>query len=291
MKLRDILRDVEFENPNKVDLDSEISEITYDSRRLDKGFLFIARKGLHVDTSKFIEDCLKDEIYFLSDLTWKDKLKKGNIIFVEDTVKVQSIIANNFYKYPSREFDVVGITGTNGKTSITYMIESIMKYVGKKTGVMGTVSTRIGDIEYSSDLTTPESVDFQKRLREMKDNNVDVAAVEVSSQALVENRVGLTDFSIGVFTNLTQDHLDFHKTFDNYLKAKEILFKSIEKTNFRGNENFVVLNSEDPFSKEMEKVSHAKVIYYGRDKFADYRAENIKFNIHYTEYDLIPIKH
>lgn len=287
MILRDLLKDVDFVNPNNINLDVEIVDLATDSRLARSNYLFIARRGSKVDSHQFIDELAKNGVFCLGDKKRCVDIKNPYTIFVEDTGEVLSKIASNFYEYPSYKFDVYGVTGTNGKTSITYLINAIAKEAGKKTGIIGTISTKIADKVLASDYTTPESIYIQKDLSEMNKAGVDICAMEVSSIGLEQKRSELIDFSVAIFTNFTQDHLDYHGSMEKYFQAKRILFEQIARENKRGQQNFAILNIEDEKSQEFAKVTKAETIFYGYSEEADYRAINIKHTVHATEYDLI----
>ncbi len=188
--------------------DIEVLNVEYDSRKVEEGTLFICIKG-------FVSDGKEDCTY----------------VNVGDTRKTMAMVADNFCEHPSDKFDVIGVTGKNGKTSITTFINEILRNCNKKVGLIGTIKIFDGDNEVPSNSTTPESVDLQKIFKRMVDNGCDCCAMEVSSHSLELSRVDDTNFKIGIFTNLTPDHLDFHKTLENYRKAKEKLFHKTTQAN------------------------------------------------------------
>ena len=206
--------------------DEEVSGIAYRSDRVKPGDAFFCIVGLAVDGHSFAQDAINrgakvlvvERKLYLADATDVTE------VVVADSRKAMAHAAAQFYDNPSRAFSLVGITGTNGKTTTTYLVEHIARMAGKKTGVIGTVGIQIGDAHEKSEHTTPESGDLQRLLARMRDASCDVVAMEVSSHALDLRRTWATRFAVTAFTNLTQDHLDYHHTFEAYFEAKALLF-------------------------------------------------------------------
>ena len=268
MKLRELLKDIEIIS-SKGDLDVEINGIVYDSRKTKKGNLFICISGYTQDGHKYISDALqKGAAAFIVE---KDVDVKGaSVVKVQSSRTAMPLLASTFYNNPTQRLRLVGITGTNGKTTTTYLIKSIMEANKQKTGLLGTISTQIGDKIFVSSRTTPESLDLQSLFREMADSDIDYAVMEVSSHSLELGRVDGCNFRIGVFTNLTQDHLDFHKTIENYRNAKKKLFYMTKGAN--------IINIDDEHGRiiadEVRKLG-IQLITYGIDNKADIMAKNI----------------
>ena len=181
-----------------------------------------------------------------------------------------------YYGYPSREMQMIGVTGTNGKTSTTYMLKAIAERMGKKVGLIGTIRNMIGDIIIDTERTTPESVDLQRILRQMKDEKVDVVIMEVSSHSLDQKRVHGIEYDVGEFTNLTQDHLDYHKTFENYFNAKKLLFKQ---------SRMAVINKDDPYANRMMEGLDIPVMTFGIREKADVTASEIDITTRGVQFD------
>ena len=204
----------------------EVSDIAYRSDRVQPGDAFFCIVGLAVDGHSFAQDAIDrgakvlivERKLYLADATDVTE------VVVADSRKALAYAAAQFYDNPSRAFSLVGVTGTNGKTTTTYLVEHIARMAGKKTGVIGTVGTTIGDVHEKSEHTTPESSDLQHLFARMRDAKCDCVAMEVSSHALDLCRTWDTRFSVTAFTNLTQDHLDYHHTFEAYFEAKALLF-------------------------------------------------------------------
>ena len=206
--------------------DDEVSGIAYRSDRVRPGDAFFCIVGMTTDGHSFAQDAIDrgakvlvvERKVYLADATDVTE------VVVSDTRKAMALAAANFYEHPSKDFALVGITGTNGKTTTTYLVEHMARVAGKRTGVIGTVGVRIGGEQEKTAHTTPESPDLQKLLARMRDERCDVVAMEVSSHALDLERTWGTTFAVTAFSNLTQDHLDYHHTFEAYFEAKARLF-------------------------------------------------------------------
>ncbi len=259
MILSEVLKGIEKINV-RGSMESEFSEIKCDSRAVNAGDMFVAIVGYKVDGHSYVEAALEKGASVIA-------VQEGHfdismipssvtVIVAKDTRKLLALSACNFYGHPSREFRLVGVTGTKGKTTTTYMIKRILERAGKKVGLIGTIANYIGDEELPSQRTTPESIDLQKLFRQMADAKVDVVIMEVSSHSLALDRVLGCAFDLAVFTNLTQDHLDFHETFDNYLQAKAKLFTMAK-------EGFV--NCDDMYAKKLMSYATCPITTYGID--------------------------
>jgi len=254
----------------------EISSVEYDSRRAAAGSMFVAIRGYESDGHTYIESAVKNgcRCVLLSDERLQDfiHLESEGVVFLvsHDSRKALSRVSSVFYGEPSGCLHVTGITGTNGKTSITYLLESIYNNSGHSCGVIGTVNYRWKGKVLPAPNTTPESKDIQELLKMMLDDGVTHVVMEVSSHALFLDRVEDVDFDCAVFTNLTQDHLDFHKTFDAYFAAKKRLFDLLEKSCKQ--ERVAVINTDDESGRliyESHNGYSFKMISYGESEGAD----------------------
>lgn len=263
------------------DLNTEISEICYDSRKAKPGCIFTAIKGFKTDGHEYINSAIENgaSVIALEDGSYDvDSIPENiSVIISKDTRELLALMACNFYSHPTREFKLVGVTGTKGKTTTTYMIKSILEKAGKKVGLIGTIANFIGDKKLPTERTTPESLDLQKLFRDMADEHVDVVVMEVSSHSLELKRVAGITFDFAVFTNLTQDHLDFHKTFDNYLNAKAKLFQ-IAKEGF--------VNCDDMYSAKLMKLATCPITTFGIDNNPFVSARDIIITNSYSEFKL-----
>jgi len=260
----------------------KISGISSDSKRIKKGFIFVAVKGAKKDGSRFIDEALYRGAGFI---VCDSKAKAGNsnkavFIKVKDTRSALAILADSFYRNPSSKIKVIGITGTNGKTTVTYLLEALLKEARSNPAVIGTVNYRYKNKIIPAKNTTPGPLELQSLLADMLKKEVDYVAMEVSSHALDQERVKGVDFHSAIFTNLTQDHLDYHKTLAKYFQAKSKLFRNISS------KSFVVVNNDDKYSVKLKKITPAKLITYGIKNKADVMAKNIKFDARFTEFDL-----
>ena len=280
MKLSEVLKGIE-EIEVRGDLEIDVPSIAYDSRKVENGGMFVAIVGFKTDGHNYIESAIQSgaKIIAMQEGAYDaGMIPEGiTVVFSKDTRKFLPMVACNFYGNPTRELKVVGVTGTKGKTTTTYMIKSILEHAGKKVGLIGTIANYVGDKCYESERTSPESLDLQRMFREMVNNKCDVAVMEVSSHSLALDRVWGIDFDIGVFTNLTQDHLDFHKTFDNYLAAKAKLFTMCK-------EGFV--NCDDMYAKKLMDMATCPITTYGIDNNPFVSARDIIITNSYSDFKM-----
>lgn len=265
--------------------DVEILSIENDNRKVKEGSLFICIKGLTVDGHHFAENAYQSGAVAI--IAEKELPLPIPVIIVKDTKKASSILADAFYKHPTSKLQLIGITGTNGKTTTSHLIEAVLKEAKRNTGIIGTMYTKINDEIQETKNTTPEAVTLQKIFHQMVENKVETAVMEVSSHALVEGRVFGCDYDVAVFTNLTQDHLDFHGTMDEYRRAKGLLFTRLGNTFSTSKPKYAILNNDDSSSKEYESLTSAIVLTYGIDTNADIRAKNIAITSSGTTFQLI----
>ena len=249
-----------------------ITSITHDSREVIPGSLFICIKGDHVDGHDFISTALQRGAVAIMTCR-KDLVVEGGIpvwSIDSDMTKAMAKLAPFFHDYPARAMHVIGITGTNGKTTVSYMIRAVLQRAGYKVGLIGTLQIMIGIERYPIHNTTPDAVTLQNTLAKMRAAGVDYVVMEVSSHAIALNRIAGIDFSVTVFTNLTQDHLDFHKTIENYRAAKARLFATTPT------DGTAVINADDPSGAFMELNAKCRKLTYGIDGDAKIRAENVR---------------
>ena len=264
-----------------------IDTIEHDSRKVGKNSLFVCIPGAKVDGHNYISQAVQNGAVAV--LVEKDivEIDGVTIIKVDDVKAAIQAIVPYFYDYPARKLRMIGITGTNGKTTTSYLIRAILRNAGFKVGVIGTIQIMIEDEVFPIHNTTPDIIDLQAILANMQAKGMDYVVMEVSSHALALNRVAGCEFDTAVFTNVTQDHLDFHKTFENYIEAKSKLFASLTLlTNCKENKT-AVINIDDSAAKAMLAKSECRTISYAIHKNADLKAENInvlangaKFSIH-----------
>jgi len=256
-------------------LDKIIKSISYNSRDVIENSLFVCIRGFTVDGHNFASDAIKKGATVI--VAEKEiNVNEGiTVIYVKDSREALANISNVFYDYPSTKLKLIGITGTNGKTTTSYLIRSILNKEGEKVGLLGTISYDINGEILKSKNTTPESLDLQDLLNRMVKNKIDSCVMEVSSHSLALHRVDYCEFDIGVFTNITLDHLDFHKDFDDYLKNKLKLFSNLGKVNAKKINKYAVINIDDSNAKYFIENSHVNIITYGLTKDAEVKATHI----------------
>lgn len=264
----------------------EISNIVYDSRLVTANSIFVAIKGFNTDGHNYIIDAINKgaEAIILdnNNVVPEEVFIHRNVtkILVRDTRIALAELSKGFYKDPSSKIKLIGVTGTNGKTTTTWLIKSIFDYAGLKSGLIGTIANYIGEVKLESKLTTPESSDLNNLLTQMISNECKYAVMEVSSHSLSLNRTYGLDFKFAIFTNLTIDHLDFHRTFDNYLNAKKILFDRLQE------DALSIINIDDNNAGSMVKNCKAKIITFGQNHSADYLISDITFDLNGTNFCL-----
>jgi len=261
------------------DLNLNIKGICHDSRGIKRGFLFVCIKGFTSDGHNFIDEAINRGAIALVVEKEIPPRPGITIIKVDDSRKALAILANQFYGFPSRKLKLIGVTGTNGKTTITYMLRAIFQEAGFKTGLLGTAQNIIGDNINSSQMTTMESINLQKILKEMVNQKNDYAVMEVSSHALQLSRVEGCDFDAAIFTNISKEHFEIHKNFPNYLKAKKKLFLYLNKSKKKASKRFAVINVDEEHSKEFIDCNKVNLVTYGIEKEAEVRARNIKIDL------------
>lgn len=260
------------------DVKTKITSIEHDSRKVSDGTLFVCFEGAHFDGHNFINQAAQAGASAI--LTTRTDIENLNIpeglavLIVPDMLNSLAVIVPYFYDYPSRKMRVIGITGTNGKTTTTYMIRSILMNAGYHVGLIGTIQIMIDSEIFPIHNTTPNVIDLQHIFVEMLKNHVDYVVMEVSSHALAENRVAGIEFDTAIFTNLTQDHLDFHGTMENYLRAKCKLFDSVSRSGQKQGKT-AIINVDDVASSEIIKHSLCNQITYGIKNDSDLHAADV----------------
>lgn len=283
MKLQDLLKHL-HPFTRLSDSNPEITSIENDNRKVHEGSLFICINGYTVDGHDFAKSAVKNGAAAV--LAEKPLQLDVPVIIVKDTSRAMSVIADAFYEHPTKSLHLIGITGTNGKTTTSHLIEKILRDDGTNTGLIGTMYTKIGDQVVETKNTTPESLTLQKTFHQMVESNVESAVMEVSSHALDMGRVHGCDFNVAVFTNLTQDHLDYHHTMDEYKRSKSLLFSQLGNTYNLENPKFAVLNIDDSASATFLRSTAAHVITYGIDHPADVHASNLEMTSSGTSFVL-----
>lgn len=274
MKLSQILKGIKVLNEYS---DIDVLDVTQDSRLVKEGSLFVCIKGAAFDGHSVAGEMLTKGACAV--VVEKD-MGLANQVIVENTRGVFSYICANFFSNPAEKLKLIGLTGTNGKTTTTFLIKQILENVGKKVGLIGTVQNMIGDEAYPAKYTTPDPYELQKLFSQMVEAGCEYCVMEVSSQALAQGRVNGVRFAVGAFTNLTQDHLDYHKTWENYFNAKRLLFENCD---------IAVTNADDENGlKIIEGLNFDKVVTYAVNRNdATYVAKNVTFKSNGVEYELV----
>ena len=266
MKLSDLLKDVPVLEMN-VDPGMEIAGVSYDSRRVQPGHMFVAITGYAADGHQYIPSAVsKGAVCVLCE---RKPLDEGTpYVLVPATRPALAMLGANWYGHPAEKMTILGVTGTNGKTSVTYLLKSVLERVlGAKVGLVGTIQNMIGDQALPADRTTPESFELQGLFARMAEAGCSHVVMEVSSHALYLHRVDCIPFAVGAFTNLTEDHLDFHKTMEAYRQAKALLFRRC---------GFSVFNVDDEMvAKTVNEAACWALTYSARGAQADLRASDI----------------
>ncbi len=262
MKLRALLQDVETKSVYA--LNPDITSVTSDTAKVRNSSLFVCIKGSKNDGHDYAQNALDKGAAVI--ICERDIGVKNSII-VEDSRKAYALISAAFYGSCHKKMKIIGVTGTNGKTTVSYLLRKIFEDAGFKTGLIGTVSVVIGKEKYPADLTTPDPADLHRYLMLMHIAGCEACIMEVSSQALDQERVYGINFECGVYTNLSPEHLDYHAAMANYAQAKSKLFASSKAS---------VLNSDDRYCPFMSEHAIGKSVTYGLDESCDFRAEKIK---------------
>ena len=263
-------------NPSsKVESDPEITSVHYRSQTVLPGGIFIAIKGFSADGHQYIDDAVSRGAKAL--IVEQDvEVARAVVVKVADTRKALAVISSRFYEDPSTKLCLIGVTGTNGKTTITYIIENILKKAGLNVGVIGTINYRFGGKTFDNPMTTPESYELQNILAQMLQNGVSHVVMEVSSHAIDLCRVDECWFDVGVFTNLTQDHLDFHKDMETYWFSKKRFFTDILASGPKSKRAVAVINCNDTYGKDLFEALSLEKIAVGTPDTANVHPKQIK---------------
>ena len=258
---------------------SEVSSVCFSADKCEQGSLFVAIPGLKNDGHDFITEAITRGAKFI--VYEKDRQFSPAVtaIKVSSSRGALGILAKNFFDNPSGKLTLIAVMGTNGKTTISYLLESILKEAGSKCGVLGTINYRYNDKTYSAPNTTPESYEMQKIMRAMADDGVTHVIAEVSSHAVDLKRVDDCDFDLGVFTNLTRDHLDYHLTMENYFQAKKRFFAEILPASRKVHSQRMIINADDPWGQRILKEVHLPALTYGIEGDSAIRAANYELSL------------
>jgi len=263
----------------------EIMSIEVDSREVKEGSLFICIEGHNVDGHSFTQQALANGAVAI--VAKKDVEADVPVIKVRNTVRALAILANAFYDNPTSKMHLIGITGTNGKTSVAHLIHQTLRKSGQNTGLIGTNGMKINEAEFEAQNTTPDSLTLQKSFAQMLNASVTTAVMEVSSHALHIGRVHGCQYDVTVFTNLTQDHMDYHKTMDAYRAAKSLLFAQLGNSFDVKRPKYAILNADDAATAEYIVASQGIIFTYGIENDADLRAHDIEKTSSGTKFTLV----
>lgn len=285
--LQDLLRvteTVRVEGP----ADREVTDVTADSRDVKAGSLFFCLCGAHVDGHAFAASAAEKGAAVIVAEKAVAVPEGTTVVYVKDTRKAMEDMTPFFFDYPARRMRMLAVTGTNGKTTTTHICAHILQQAGYKTGVIGTIHMLIGDREYPTHNTTPDVVDLEKMLYQMAQEGVTHVCMEVSSHALVMGRVEGVEFDNASFTNLTEDHLDYHKTMDNYAAAKALLFAKVSEAGQTKSGKSAHINADAPYADVMENAVSDRalcpVTSFSIDRPSDLQASHIRFNANSSEF-------
>ena len=256
------------------DPEREIDGMVYDSRQVKPGYLFVAIKGLTVDGHDYLRDAIQNGATVLVGETFEGLSGDFTGVHVPDSRDALWKLACQFYDRPFEGMNLIGITGTNGKTSTCYILESILSAAGATPGIIGTINYHFSGKSYETPGTTPESLDLMCYLRQMADEGVSDVIMEVSSHALHQRRTGDCPFRVAIFTNLSWDHLDYHETMEEYFEAKSLLFTELKKQ-VGDYEPIAIINADDPKGLELISLTDARAMTYGLGHDCHVRAGSV----------------
>lgn len=254
--------------------EQEIEGLAYDSRQVQPGYLFVALKGHSLNGHDYLENAIQNGAVAVVGEEFRGLKGNPSRVRVTHAREALSKLAMRFYDYPFRRMNLIGITGTNGKTSTSYLLESILNAAGGRPGVIGTINYRFLGKKYAAPVTTPESLDLMRFIREMADAGVTDVILEVSSHALDQRRTGDCPFKVAIFTNFSRDHLDYHITMEEYFKAKSLLFQGLKKGHPDGDAT-AIINMDDPKGKQLAALTDGRTVTYGLGKRCDVRAKRV----------------
>ena len=265
--LKDILCNVALQSVQGT-TDVRINSIQYDSRKVDKNDVFIAIKGMHSDGHLFIEKAIENGAsVIVAEFLPENKIKNITYVEVESSSLALAFMAANFYQHPSENLKLIGITGTNGKTTVASLLYNLFKAAGYKVGLISTVKIMVGDTSFSTSHTTPDSLVINSYLKQMNAIGVEFCFMEVSSHGIHQHRSAGLTFEGGIFTNLSHDHLDYHSSFAEYRDVKKSFFDGLPKT------AFALTNVDDKNGQIMLQNTKAKTYNYALKSYADYRTQ------------------
>lgn len=269
MKLKDIIKGIDGQLFGNEEV--EVKDIQFDSRQVSAGTLFVAQRGTKVDGHDFIEKAIEaGAVAVVCEQVPKEASKLVSYVIAKDSSKALGIMAANFYGHPSHGLKLIGITGTNGKTTTVTLLHRMFRMMGYHVGLVSTIVNKIDEEELPTGHTTPDALELNQLLRKMVDAGCNFCFMEVSSHAVVQQRIAGLEFAGGIFSNITHDHLDFHKTMANYIAAKKGFFDSLPAT------AWALVNIDDRNGRVMVQNTKAKVCTYGLNQMSDFHCKVIE---------------
>ncbi|UOR12926.1 UDP-N-acetylmuramoyl-L-alanyl-D-glutamate--2,6-diaminopimelate ligase [Halobacillus amylolyticus] len=288
MKVTKLLELVPFYRTNQSIESITISGVAMDSRTVSQGDVFVCIRGSETDGHAYVASAIDQGATVI--IAEEDLDIDFPVIIVNDTTKVLAMVASTFYDYPTEKIYTIGVTGTNGKTTITYLLDEIFNLEKQTTATIGTIQMNIAGDLYPVKNTTPDSLSLQRSFRKMADRGVETAIMEVSSHALDQGRVYGCDFDIAIFTNLSQDHLDYHEDMDDYLRAKSLLFAQLGNGYNVERTKFAIINIDSPVAAKLIRSTAKPTLTYGVEKQADVMATNISLHEKGTSFTMLTPK-
>lgn len=267
-------------------LDEKVVSVCFDSRKILPGSVFVAIKGATADGHLYLQQAVQNGAIALV-VENKSNVPENYphvVVEVPDTREILDILATRFYNFPSQDLFCFGVTGTNGKTSVTYILEHILNFHRKSTAVMGTVNHRVGHKTWPSSGTTPDPVIVQERLRNFAEEGAFAAAIEVTSHALAQKRVHSVHFNTVVFTNLTLDHLDYHQNMQSYFGVKQLLFTDLMWLTSK-HPKFAIINVDDPYGRKLKVADNVVIWTFGK-RDSDFQFKILNMNFNFTEFEI-----
>lgn len=266
-------------------LPDTVTDIAVDSRSVNAGGVFVCIKGFTVDGHAFVPKAIDNgaRVIVASRLI-EVNLDKVAVVYVEDTARAIALLAPRFMNYPSKRMTMIGVTGTNGKTSVSNMLHSVLRHAGEKSAVTGTIGFNLDGVLFETENTTADVLTTQQMIKQAADAGCSTMTMEVSSHGLIEGRLAGTEFDIAIFTNLSHDHLDFHGTMENYGHAKGLLFAQLGQDLEQS--KFGVVNVDDPWGVRMKEMTSFPVWTYGVHNEAHFRAMDVKLTVDSTSFYL-----
>ncbi|WP_431799495.1 UDP-N-acetylmuramoyl-L-alanyl-D-glutamate--2,6-diaminopimelate ligase [Halobacillus andaensis] len=276
MKITKLLESIPYYKTNQKIDELEINGVSMDSRSVGLGDVFVCIIGNESDGHDFALAAIDQGAALI--IAQRELDIDFPVVTVNDTTKALAMIASTFYNYPTRQVHTIGVTGTNGKTTITYLLDEIFTLNKHTTATIGTIQMNIAGTTYPVKNTTPDSLSLQQSFKQMVNSGVDTAIMEVSSHALDQGRVYGCDFDVAIFTNLTQDHLDYHENMDDYLRAKSLLFAQLGNGYNVERNKFAVINQDSHFAHKLIRSTAQPALTYGIHADADISAKQIKLH-------------